>query len=156
MNFSLPYIDDPCAITDTETDSFILTGGYQTPTATKNVSRYKQNGFVEELPSLNHGRDQHGCGSYRDKKTGTLVLIVAGGRTFIDYNTIQRKQVEERTTEKLEVGDNSWRVIKPLPRQMVRYPKFVSMNNKLFIFGSGNREDILEFDNENKEWKKVG
>ena len=58
MNFSLPYImhflninivsynfhfSDPCAITDTETDSFILTGGYQTRTARKNVSRYKQN-----------------------------------------------------------------------------------------------------------------
>jgi len=161
MNFSLPDTRFSCAITDTATDSVILTGGLQTSTK---VSRYNQNGLVEELPILNHGRHGHSCGSYKDKMTDTLVLIVAGGRP--EFNDGQWN--EQWTTEKYVVGDNKWKVIKPLPSYPLsggflvhQEDTTVSINNKIFIFGGGYNggtptEDSLEFDSENEEWKKVG
>ena len=43
------------------TDHVIVTGGYQD---SKIVSIYNDNGWVENMPSLNSGRRGHGCGHY--------------------------------------------------------------------------------------------
>ena len=44
-------------------EMFILTGGYST---LKTVSRYKTSGWMEDLPKLNEGRRDHGCGYFYD------------------------------------------------------------------------------------------
>ena len=40
---------------------FILTGGEDTRTT---VSRYSTSGWMEDLPELNEGRQEHGCGYF--------------------------------------------------------------------------------------------
>ena len=42
-------------------EMFILTGGLDT---LKTVSRYSTTGWMEDLPELNEGRWQHGCGFF--------------------------------------------------------------------------------------------
>ena len=71
--------------------------------------------------------------TYQKKQKQYQVLIVAGGTTEFAEEIFDTTD----TTEKLVLGDNNWRVITPLPRQIVRYPKFttVSMKNKVVIFG---------------------
>jgi len=151
------FIWGGCGITDTDTDSVIYTGGILTLT---NVSRYSLTGLVEELPNLNHGRRYHGCSSYKDKTTGKLVLIVVGGGNV----TENHKSID--TTEKYVLGDNSWRVIKPLPRSRIGL-QLITLNNKIYIFGGvievkfspdfeSLQRDVLEYDNENEGWKKTG
>ena len=39
-------------------DHVVITGGYWTQTT---VSRYNDDGWVEDMPSLNQGRNIHGC-----------------------------------------------------------------------------------------------
>ena len=48
-----------CAIPDT--DTVIITGGYNTETT---VSRYSVQGWQEDLPALTKGRLNHACTSY--------------------------------------------------------------------------------------------
>ena len=56
------------------------------------------------------------------------VLIVAGG-------VVPGSDIID-TTEKHVIGENSWRVIKPLPRITSGLTDVnVSMNNKIYIFG---------------------
>merc|ERR1719369_482031 len=64
-----------CSIPDHTNNSVIITGGRNT---LRTVSRYSTSGHVEDLPSLNQGRYQHGCGFYRDD-SGDQVFLVAGG-----------------------------------------------------------------------------
>ena len=46
-----------------EGDSFLLTGGRETPTK---VSRYTQYSWQEDLSDLNSGRIRHACGWFTD------------------------------------------------------------------------------------------
>ena len=56
------------------------------------------------------------------------VLIVAGGAHSGD--------VIIDTTEKHVIGENNWRMIKPLPRVMSGLTDgTISMNNRIYIFG---------------------
>jgi len=146
LPFKLPPNRDACAIPQNDDDSVIVTGGRFTKTK---VSRYNLKGLVEELPTLNHGRSTHGCGSYVtfNKK----VLIVAGG-----------DNAGGETTEKFVIGDDAWTSVGNLPRR-TRWISgaTVSMNNKIYIFGGeegGNRalNDILEYDDVNDAWKSFG
>ena len=41
----------------------------------RTVSRYDTAGFVEDLPSLNEGRYDHGCGAYTGD-TGEQVIVI--------------------------------------------------------------------------------
>jgi len=153
-NISFPHssIRRACGITDTETDSVIVTGGSDTPS---NVFRYNLTGLIEELPTMNQGRQFHGCASYKDKTTNKLVLIVAGGASISDSK-------ERDTSERHMIGEKNWKVIKPLPRVTSGLPDaIVSMNNKIYLFGGyvvGGPvyNDILEYDEENEGWKNVG
>ena len=63
-----------CSITDYESDTVILTGGYTTTTISK-VERYGHSGLKETLPDLNEPRRMHGCSSYI--KDGKQVSINA-------------------------------------------------------------------------------
>ena len=53
------YYRAPCAISDG--DSVLLTGG---EFSNQTVSRYDATGYVGDLPRLNVGRYDHGCGAY--------------------------------------------------------------------------------------------
>ena len=56
-----------CAIEDPESDSVILTGGYeQTGQPMQNVVRYGENGFIEHLANMTFSRARHGCAGYYD------------------------------------------------------------------------------------------
>ena len=50
-----------CSIPDPTSDTVIVTGGVLQQF---NVSRYGREGWLEELPQLRHGRQEHGCGGY--------------------------------------------------------------------------------------------
>ena len=50
-----------CAIPDPDTDTVVITGGLDTLTT---VSVYNVQGWQEDLPSLNIGREGHACTSY--------------------------------------------------------------------------------------------
>merc|ERR1719228_2326018 len=62
-----------CGIVDS--DTLLLTGGDYTMST---VSRYDTAGYVEDLPSLNQGRYDHGCGVYFGD-SGDKVFLVTGG-----------------------------------------------------------------------------
>jgi len=147
LPFSLPSTRDACAITDSDTDSVIVTGGDSTKIK---ASRYNMNGLVEELPTLNRGRSRHGCGSYTS--SNKLVLIVAGG-----------DNAGGKTTEKFMIGDTAWTLVGNLPRSTFWISgATISMNNKIYIFGGDegatNRAitDILEYEAEQDTWNKIG
>ena len=61
-----------CAIPDPGGDEFIITGGFketdpETKGSTAEVSVYNENGWKENLMSLNQGRWGHGCTSFIQK-----------------------------------------------------------------------------------------
>ena len=55
------YYSWACAIADPDTDTVVVTGGLNTHTT---VTVYSVQGWKENLPSLNTGRDLHACTSY--------------------------------------------------------------------------------------------
>ena len=61
-----------CSITDTS--SVVVTGGGNSGNPTSLVTRYDQNGWVEDLPSLLTARRDHGCAQYTTD-TGDKVLV---------------------------------------------------------------------------------
>ena len=50
-----------CSFPDKITNTLIMTGGQHIGSR---VTRYSTSGFVEDLPRLNEGRHNHGCGAY--------------------------------------------------------------------------------------------
>ena len=52
-------------------NTLVITGGDYTMTI---VSRYGTTGYMEDLPSLNQGRNSHGCGAYYGDD-GTQVIV---------------------------------------------------------------------------------
>ena len=60
-----------CSISDYTTDTVIITGGWY---AMSTVTRYDISGFLEDLPSLNEGRDNHGCAAF-SREDSTLVFV---------------------------------------------------------------------------------
>ena len=62
------YFSWACSIEDPDTETVVITGGKYTLTT---VSVYGRQGWVEDLSSLNTGRQYHACTSY--KTSGTRV-----------------------------------------------------------------------------------
>ena len=60
-----------CSISDYTTDTVIITGGsyYRS-----RVTRYDTSGFLEDLPFLNEGRDNHGCATF-SREDSTMVFV---------------------------------------------------------------------------------
>ena len=60
---------------DPVSDTFIITGGHY---SIKAVTMYDDIGFLEELPSLNEGRWDHGCAAYlRDDESKSKVYYIS-------------------------------------------------------------------------------
>ena len=55
------YYSSACAIPDPDTDTVVVTGGDYDLNI---VSVYSEQGWQEDLPSLNTGRWNHACTSY--------------------------------------------------------------------------------------------
>ena len=62
------YFSLACSFEDPDTETVVITGGYDTSTT---VSVYGRQGWVKDLPHLNTGRLAHACTSY--KTAGTRV-----------------------------------------------------------------------------------
>ena len=57
-----------CAIEDKQSNSLIITGGYENRMdRSKRVTKYDKNGVHTDLPKLNYARTDHACGSYSNK-----------------------------------------------------------------------------------------
>ena len=50
-----------CSIKDDESDTTLVIGGNFTE---RTVSRYNRNGWLEDLPPINHGRRSHSCSNF--------------------------------------------------------------------------------------------
>ena len=63
-----------CAIPDPRNEFLYITGSGNP----KQVSQYGLEGFIEDLPELNIGRNDHACAGYYDD-TDHFILLVMGG-----------------------------------------------------------------------------
>ena len=105
-----------------ESDSFILTGGFNLIGITL-VARYDINGFVEYLHELQDGRYGHGCAHYIDSD-GQTVNLVAGG-----YNgSFQLDSCE------ISVSHGQWIKIAPLP-QPLEFLRAATLENEVYMLG---------------------
>ena len=85
-----------CAIDDGPT--VLITGG----SGRKDVERYNSSGLVETLPSLNFGRENHGCSKYYNSAGEKVYLVVGGYGNYHDtWGTIDG-------TETLVEGRSAW------------------------------------------------
>jgi len=134
-----------CAIPDQTT--VIITGGEMTQ---RIVSRYGTGGHIEDLPSLNHGRENHGCGAYTDD-SGEQVFLVAGGVDGLGSGLTS-------STELLPRGSSAWVTVNNLPRKMYG-GRGATLGTDLYMTG-GNGEDEDDGDQIYKwtgqEWLEVG
>ena len=71
MNLYWPtlFVSNTCGFADDDDDAFIISGGDDNPTK---VSKYNKDGWIEDLPSLNVGRELHGCGTYLDSNSNRV------------------------------------------------------------------------------------
>ena len=62
---------EACGIAEDDNSVIYITGGVFTP---RRVSVYGPEGYKHDLPSLNHGRYNHGCaGFHKDKHPGLVI-----------------------------------------------------------------------------------
>jgi len=138
--FTLKYnIVGACAITEETT--VIITGGYSTHNT---VSRYGSSGHIKDLPSLNQGRYNHGCGFYSDN-TGEQVFLVAGGWDI-------------SSTEILTRTSSAWVMVNSLPRKIFAV-RGVTLDNILYMTGGlddgdNERDEIYKWTGQ--QWVEVG
>merc|ERR1719348_343193 len=140
-SFDLKY-DTKYACSIELPDMFILTGGESTRTT---VSRYSTSGWMEDLPELNEGRQEHGCGYFYNDDM-QRVFLVAGGSSYLS------------STETLVEGGQAWNFQQPLPSGR-RGIKGISLPNTVIMTGGydGRKvDDVLTYVPETSDWKKVG
>jgi len=146
-SFSLKYpVLFSCGIPDISSNSIIITGGYNNQQYSNQVTRYDEEGFVEDLPSLLVGRSNHGCGSFI-RSDGNMVLLVSGGDGM--DNALS-------STEMLVPGAAAWTFGTPLP-QARAWIKGVTVDNILYMTGGVKEDDkltdeILEWRDDEEEW----
>merc|ERR1712243_393735 len=122
----------------------------------KTVSQYSTSGWMEDLPQLNEGRWNHGCGYfYNDDKQ--RVFLVAGGSDSWPYVSEQIS-----STETLVEGGQAWNFQKPLPSGR-RGLRGISLPESVIMTGGNSNDgsnqylaDVLMFDQPTSDWKKVG
>ena len=61
------YFSEACSIEDPDTETVVITGGYDDTSTT--VSVYGRQGWVKDLQPLNTGRLLHACTSYMSAGT---------------------------------------------------------------------------------------
>lgn len=137
-----------CSITDYDTDTVLITGGFGT---LDKVERYGAFGQMETLPRLNRGRYGHGCGSYI--KDGKKKYLVVGGRDKLSRYL--------SSTEIWSPGDSSWTTLEYSPlhvRRTAFYAGTVSLNNNIYLFGNfeggvtSHADTVYEFNGDKEEW----
>ena len=101
---------------------YIITGGAWT---SRTVSRYSRNGWQGNLPSLNLGRQAHGCSSYRNNNRDVLVVFGGG---------IGTTRTQTSSTETLTLGSSRWVTISSLPR-LLWDVKAININNVIYALG---------------------
>jgi len=152
-SFNLRYSSmDSCSMPDLTSDTVIVTGGYNSKDEYMSyVVRYGVLGYVENLPRLNVGRRQHGCGTYL-RGDGQMVLLVAGG---IDVDSSGLS-----STEVLNMDSESWILTTPLPRDLESL-RGTTVGQKIYMTG-GNfnydycMDDILVWLAEEQKWEEIG
>ena len=90
------------------------------------VTRYGQNGFLADLPTLNEDRIQNACGSYY-LDDGTKVMMTAGG---LGAGNVILDSVEIRVGD----GQSPWVFTTPLP-SAVESPRIATLNNVIYSTG---------------------
>jgi len=138
-----PRYDTWSACSFTDDNTLIITGGYNTR---QKVTRYNTAGFIEDLPDLIHGREDHGCGSYQ-REDGAKVFLVAGG--YDGDNLLS-------STEVLASTSSAWVLANNLPR-MIAGGRSVSLGNFIYLTGGydsgNNRDEVLQWTGE--DWVEV-
>jgi len=151
-SFDLQYnTRDACSIEFPE--MFIVTGGEyivngEVHTSTQ-VSKYSTSGWIENLPELQEGREDHGCGYYYNDDMERVFLVAGGYDGYYEYIS---------STETLIEGGQAWNFQRPLPtgRHGLRA---ISLLQTVIMTGGYNGsilEDVLMFDQKATDWKKVG
>merc|ERR1712029_1215594 len=117
------------------------------------VSRYSQTGWMEDLPSLNTGRYDHGCGTYLDSNNQQIYLVTGGRSGLSTYHS---------STEQLVKGGGSWTIKEDsLPARM-RGLRTISFNNQIFTTGGYDQDSslhsdkILVWEEETTTFKEIG
>merc|ERR1712107_139187 len=130
-------------------DNYIMTGGVGTPTT---VSRYSQTGWIEDLPSLNTGRYNHGCSTYLDSNNQQIYLVTGGSSGSIYLSS----------TEQLVKGGGSWTIKEnSLPARLYSL-RSITLNNQIFTTGGYDSDSsivsdkILLLDEETTTFKEIG
>jgi len=141
---------DACSISDTT--SVVITGGGPDGGATSRVSRYNNNGWLEDLPSLNNARSGHGCGLYTTD-THKVYVVMGGCGDFFCADILS-------STEMLSEGEDTWRERAPLPRPL-SFLRSVSLGNVIYLTGGWDDDDkyldeIYQLDTETNTWVEVG
>jgi len=127
-------------------EMFIVTGGYY---STTKVSKYSTSGWIEDLPELNEGRYDQGCGFFYNDDM-ERVFLVAGGYSVIS------------STETLVEGGEAWNFQERLPSDQgalrgISLPDTVLMTGgEAYKGGYHVLDDVLMFDSKTSDWKKIG
>lgn len=110
------------------------------------MSRYDTAGYVEDLPSLNEGRNSHGCGVY-SVDSGDQVFLVTAGYDGVNFLS---------STELLTSSTSSWTMANNLPRIMCCV-RGVTLGGVLYMTGGysdGPRDEIFRWTGD--DWEEVG
>ena len=135
-----------CGIEDVERSQMILTGGLQHD---RKVGVYRGDGrYYSHLPSLNTGRQSHGCAGYYNTVLGvrSLVLLVAGG-----LNSFNRSLYSSEMFE-FDVKQRDWRYASPLHLSLTGL-RGATIHNTIFMSGgfdkntgAASRREVLKYD----------
>jgi len=144
-------------------DQVIVTGGSMIGSkwykmVTGRVTAYNINGFVENLPNLNIGRFDHGCGHYINEDGNEVYLVTGGRRNYNNHFILEF----ELSTEIIIHGDSSWTLL-PLSSNLPSYKAgsaSVSLDNKIFVTGGHFKNftitnEILLWNRCTMKWKLV-
>jgi len=143
-HFQLKYpLNEACAIE--LDDKVIVTGGVKNSLT---VSVYNTAGWVEDLPNMQQGRFDHGCGHFINSNN-EMVYLVAGGSLGGD----------PESTEILVSGSSAWSLVGNLPGFGLFDLRGVSFNNKVIMTGgllNTAQKYILSFNIATNTWEEMG
>ena len=70
------YHSHACGIEDQDDKTMVISGGLDDDGVTARVTKYKNNGDAQDLPTLNEKRQNHGCGFYKNTNNEKVRIIV--------------------------------------------------------------------------------
>ena len=92
------------------------------------ATMYDGGGWVLDLPELNVGRFDHGCGHYVDSDLLTVVYLITGG--FDGISRLSSTEIMKRGP----FGSSQWSLVGPLPTAATLL-RGVSLNNRIIMTG---------------------